>query len=283
MAKVDQSGPQSMWSGTRDKSEAARASRPPRSRYTLISVASVLTVLVLWWLITALELVDPLFVPTPASVWDAFTTALTDGYRGRGLLVHLAVSLQRMIVALLIAVVIAIPLGVLVGSNRRLEAALDPLINFYRVLPPLAYYPLLIMWMGISEIPKVTLLLLAAFPPIFIAVVQGVRNVSKGRLDAARSLGAGDRQVMRYVVLPSILPDVFTGFRVAVGFTYTTLVAAEMVAATVGIGWTVLDAGRYLQSDIVFMGIIVMGITGIVLDSLAKYAQRNLVPWQGKG
>lgn len=280
---VDQSGSGTMWSGSRYKLEAARANRTKSSQYHLISLTSVLTVLVLWWLITALDLVDPLFVPTPASVWDAFITALTDGYRGRGLLVHLAVSLQRILAALVLAVACAIPIGVLVGSSRRLEAALEPLINFYRVLPPLAYYALLIMWMGISEIPKVTLLFLAAFAPIFIAVVQGVRNVPKGKVDAARSLGASDRQVMRYVVLPSILPDVFTGFRVAVGFTYTTLVAAEMVAATVGIGWMVLDAGRYLQSDVVFMGIIVMGFTGIALDSLAKYAQRRVVPWQGKG
>ncbi|UYM07784.1 ABC transporter permease [Solicola gregarius] len=280
MAAVDQTG--TMWSGPRYKQEAAQK-RTGRSQYLLISVGSVLTVLILWWLITALDLVDPLFVPTPASVWDSFVTALTDGYRGRGLLVHLAVSLQRLFVALALAVVIAVPLGVLVGFSRRLEAALEPLINFYRVLPPLAYYPLLIIWMGISEVPKVTLLFLAGFAPLFISVVQGVRNVSKGRLDAARSLGASDRQVMRYVVLPSILPDLFTGLRVAIGFTYTTLVAAEMVAATVGIGWMVLDAGRYLQSDIVFMGIIVMGITGIALDSLAKYAQRRIVPWQGKG
>lgn len=281
MTAVDQSG--TRWSGPRYKQEAAAlARRDQRSRW-MISLGSVLTVLVIWWLITALELVEPLFVPTIGSVWDSFVSTLTDGYRGRGLLVHLGVSLQRMLVALLVAVALAVPLGVLVGFSRRLEAALEPLINFYRVLPPLAYYPLLIMWMGISEIPKVTLLMLAGFAPLFIAVVQGVRNVSKGRLDAARSLGASDAQVMRYVVLPSILPDVFTGFRVAVGFTYTTLVAAEMVAATVGIGFLVRDAGRYLQSDIVFMGIIVMGITGIALDSLAKYAQRRVVPWQGKG
>lgn len=252
-------------------------------RHLAISLSSVLGAVLIWWLITVTGLVKPLFVPSPASVWDAFVTTATDGYRGHSLVSHLGISLRRVFVAFVLATVIAVPLGILVGVSRKLEAALEPLINFYRVLPPLAYYTLLIIWLGIGEAPKVTLLLLAAFPPVFIAVIQGVRNVPAGRVNAARSLGANNRSVMRYVVLPSILPDFFTGLRVGIGFTYTTLVAAEMVAAESGIGWMVLDASRYLQSDIVFMGIIVMGITGVALDGLAKFAQTKVVPWQGKG
>lgn len=252
-------------------------------RHLLISAVSILSALLVWWLITATGLVKPLFVPSPVSVWQSFVSTLTDGYRGHSLLAHLAISLRRVFIAFVLAIIIAVPLGILVGVSRKLEAALEPLINFYRVLPPLAYYTLLIIWLGIGEAPKVTLLLLAAFPPLFIAVIQGVRNVPVGRINAALSLGANNRSVMRYVVLPSIMPDFFTGLRVSIGFTYTTLVAAEMVAAESGIGWMVLDASRYLQSDIVFMGIIVMGITGVALDSLAKLTQQKVVPWQGKG
>jgi taurine transport system permease protein len=251
-------------------------------RHLLISLVSILAVLLAWWLITVTGLVRPLFVPSPASTWDAFMRTLAEGYRGHDLLAHLAISLRRVFMAFIIAAVVAVPLGILVGVSRKLEAALEPLINFYRVLPPLAYYTLLIIWMGIGEAPKVTLLLLAAFPPIFIAVIQGVRNVPDGRVNAALSLGADNKAVMRYVVLPSIMPDFFTGLRVSIGFTYTTLVAAEMVAAESGIGWMVLDASRYLQSDVVFMGIIVMGITGVLLDALAKFMQVKMVPWQGK-
>jgi taurine transport system permease protein len=249
----------------------------------VISITSILVVLAVWWAVTALELIKPLFVPAPIDVWDSFVDTWTDGYRGETLYGHLGISMRRVFIAFVLAVLTAVPLGILVGVSRKLQAALEPLINFYRVLPPLAYYTLLIIWLGIGESPKVTLLLLAAFPPIFISVIQGVRGVSKGRIDAAMSLGASRRQVMRYVVLPSIMPDVFTGLRVSIGFTYTTLVAAEMVAAEAGIGWMVLDASRYLQSDVVFMGIIVMGVTGVVLDSLAKLLQRTVVPWQGKG
>lgn len=281
MSNGAEGGPATYTSGSSVRLEADRK-RTGGSHNWLISVSVIVAIVAVWWIITALDMVEPLFLPSPASVWEAFTRTLTDGYRERGLLVHLGVSLQRLLAALAMAIILALPLGVLVGFNRRLEAAIEPLINFYRVLPPLAYYPLLIAWMGISEIPKVTLLLLAAFAPLFISVVQGVHGVSKGRLDAARSLGASDRQVMRYVVLPAILPDVFTGFRVAIGFAYTTLVAAEVFAATVGIGFVARDGSRYQQTDVVFMAIIVMGITGVILDSLAKYAQRRFVPWQGK-
>lgn len=269
---------------------AAKAPPAPRAkrgmtawRRLMISVVSVGLVLFAWWLIAKLELVKPLFVPPPSNVWDAFTTTWTSGYRGHTVYAHLGISLLRVFTAFAVAIAVAVPLGLLVGVSRPLEAALEPLINFYRVLPPLAYYTLLIIWLGIGESPKVTLLMLAAFPPLFIGVVQGVRGVSKGRIDAALSLGANRGKVLRYVIFPSILPDLFTGIRVSIGFTYTTLVAAEMVAAESGIGWMVLDAQRYLQTQVVVMGIIVMGVTGVLLDSLAKAAQTRVVPWQGKG
>jgi taurine transport system permease protein len=248
-----------------------------------ITAAVVVGIVLVWWLITALHLVQPLFVPTPLATWDAFVTTLTDGYQGHSLVIHLLISVRRVAIAFAFAVLLAVPLGILVGASRRLEAALDPLVNFYRVLPPLAYYTILVIWLGIGETSKVTLLFLAGFAPIFIAVIDGVRGVPRDRIDAARSLGASGGQVLRVILLPSLLPSIFTGMRVALGFTYTTVVAAEMVAANSGIGWMVLDASRYLKSDIIFMGIIVMGITGVLLDAAVKYAARRIVPWQGKG
>jgi len=255
---------------------------PARLRSWVISAAAVLVAIFAWWLVTATGLVKPLFMPAPAAVWDAFVAASTEGYRGFLLWEHLAISLQRLFIAFLLALAIAVPLGMLVAASRTLETIVDPFVNFYRPLPPLAYYTLLVIWFGIGEQSKVLLLLLAAFPPLFIATVQGVRGVRRERIDAARSLGAGRAKTFRYVVFPSILPDIFTGIRVAVGFTYTTVVAAEMVAAKTGIGWLVLDASRFLQTSYVFMGIIVMGVTGILLDAIVKAAQRRAVPWLGR-
>jgi taurine transport system permease protein len=264
---------------------AVRSLKPTRAWLQRLAIAgaAVATVLFAWWLVTKLELVKPLFLPAPSAVWDAFVTANTDGYRGHLLWEHLAISLQRVTIAFFLALIIAVPLGMLVAASRTLETIVDPFVNFYRPLPPLAYYTLLVIWFGIGEMSKVLLLLLAAFPPLFIATVGGVRGVRRERIDAARSLGARGLKTLRYVVFPSILPDIFTGMRVAVGFTYTTLVAAEMVAARTGIGWLVLDASRFLQTAYVLMGIIVMGVTGILLDALVKAAQRRAVPWLGRG
>lgn len=256
--------------------------RPETVKHGSVSVAAVLVVFAAWWMVTTFGQVDPMFLPAPGAVWDAFVTASTEGYRGFLLWEHVAVSLQRVAVAFFGALVIAVPLGMLVASSRMLEAIVDPFVNFYRVLPPLAYYPLLVIWYGIGETSKVLLLLLAAFPPLFISVVSGARGVRRERIDAARSLGASRVKTLRYVIFPSILPDMFTGIRVAVGFTYTTLVAAEMVAARTGIGWLVLDASRFLQTNYVFMGIIVIGVTGMLLDAIVQAAQRRAVPWLGR-
>jgi taurine transport system permease protein len=272
--------------GARSAAPERRGARPREGRGRLgrlaLGAAAIGVVLLAWYLVARAALIKPLFLPSPGSVWDAFMTANTDGYRGYLLWEHVAISLQRVLIAFVLATLIAVPLGMLVASSRTLETIVDPFVNFYRPLPPLAYYTLLVIWFGIGERSKVLLLLLAAFPPIFIATVQGVRGVRRERIDAARSLGAGRRKTLRYVVFPSILPDVFTGMRVSIGFTYTTLVAAEMVAAKTGIGWLVLDASRFLQTSYVFMGIIVMGVTGILLDALVKAAQRRAVPWLGR-
>lgn len=243
----------------------------------------MLAILLLWWVVTAAGLVQPLYLPGPAAVWQAFIDTSVNGYNGVPLWEHLAISLRRVLVGFFLAVLAGVFLGVLVGFSKTLEALVEPIVNFYRPLPPLAYYTLLIVWLGIGESSKILLLFLAAFPIVFISTVGGVSGVRQERVDAARSLGASRWQILLHVVLPSVLPNVFTSMRVSISATYTTLVAAELVAAVSGIGWLVFNASRFLQMDIVFMGIIIIGITGVILDSLVKFAQRLFVPWLGKG
>jgi len=141
---------------------------------------------------------------------------------------------------------------------------------------------LLILWMGIDDGSKVTLLYLAAFAPIYIACVAAVNSVNQDYILSSRSLGASQKDVFIKIVLPACMPDIFTGLRTAMGFAYTTLVAAEMTAATSGIGWMVIDASRYLKSDVMFVGIIIMGITGILMDSGLLYLENKFIFWKGK-
>lgn len=248
----------------------------------ILTALTLVSVFLAWYAIARFRVVSELFVPHPALVWQAFVEILTEGYRGGTLLQHLLDSLYRVVVGFLLGVVTAVPLGLAIGYSSKVQAVFDPIIEFYRPLPPLAYYTLLVIWLGIENESKIALLYLAAFPPLSVSAMAGVKGVTSERVQGAQSLGASRWQVFRYVVFPSCLPDIFTGMRVSIGFTYTTLVAAEMVAATSGIGWMVLDASKFLRSDVIFMGNIVMGLTGIGLDRLIRVAERRVVPWKGK-
>ncbi|MCD8132493.1 MAG: ABC transporter permease [Clostridiales bacterium] len=247
-----------------------------------ISVITVVVILFAWWLVTKTGTFPEIIIPSPKSVWTSFVTIIQNGYKGYTLLQHLGTSLKRLGIAYLLVVVTAVPLGLLSGYISKIRAILEPIVEFYRPLPPLAYYTILVLWMGIGESSKLTLLYLAGFAPVYIACVAGVIRIKEDYINGAKTLGAGKGQIFFYVVFPAALTDVFTGLRTALGVEYTTLVAAEMVAAAKGIGWLVLDASNYLRSDIVFMGVILMGITGIVLDQLIRLAERKIVHWKGK-
>ncbi|MEB3100978.1 ABC transporter permease [Ferviditalea candida] len=249
---------------------------------TFITAGTIIAIFLLWFVISKLHLVNATFFPSPAQTWSAFQDILLNGYKGESLLYHLYNSLFRLFAAFFLAVITAVPLGLMSGYSSKIRAALDPIIEFYRPLPPLSYYTLLILWFGIENTSKIALLYLAAFAPIYLAAMSAVKGVSIDRLHSGESLGANKWQVFRYIIFPSCLPEIFTGMRTALGFAYTTLVAAEMVAAVSGIGWMVLDASKYLRSDIMFVGIIIMGITGILLDRLFRMIESKLIPWRGK-
>lgn len=248
-----------------------------RSTGVLVTVATLLA----WWLITEFGGVKPLFLPSPLDVASRFWSILIDGFAGSTLLEHTAISMARVFGAFLVATVIAIPLGILMGVNARIRGITDPFIEFYRPLPPLAYLPLIIIWLGIDETSKVVLIFLAMFAPIVISARAGVRSARVEQIHAAYSMGASKRQVIWNVILPAALPEILTGLRIAIGFGWTTLVAAEMVAAQSGLGFMVLNASEFLNTDIVIMGIIVIGVIALAFDFLMRFIERRLVPWKG--
>lgn len=256
---------------------------PKPSTESLFTGGTLLIIFVLWYLATHYQWVPELFVPSPLSVWRAFLEIQQTGYQGHTLLEHLASSFYRIIIGLGLAFVTAVPLGLLMGVSSKIRAIFDPLIEFYRPLPPLAYYTLLVLWLGIDNESKITLLFLAAFPPLCVSAAQAVKSVDPVLIRAARTLGGNNAQVFLHVILPGCLPGIFTGLRIAVGVTYSVLVAAEMVAATSGIGWMVLDAGKFLRSDVIFVGIIVMGVTGLLLDKVVRKLEKLATPWQSCG
>lgn len=248
----------------------------------IISVGTVIVILGIWFIATMLQWVDPKLVPSPQSVWIALIDIMGNGYKNYTLLQHLWASMERLLIAFIGAVFMAVPLGLASGYNSKIRAFFEPIIEFYRPLPPLAYYTLLVLWLGIENESKISLLFLACFAPIYISCVSAVIKIKEGYINSAYTVGASKLQIFIHVVFPACLPDIFIGLRTALGVAYTTLVSAEMVAANSGIGWMVLDASRYLRSDIIFLGIIIMGITGILLDGSIQLIEHKVVPWKGK-
>jgi taurine transport system permease protein len=246
----------------------------------VLTAGTVIGLFVLWTLLSRYKLVNPLFLPAPDVVWNSFLEVLTVGYQGKLLHEHMAASLGRIFAGYLTACLIGIPLGLLMGLSTRVKAVFDPIVEFYRPLPPLALYTLLVMWLGIGDASKVALLFLAALPPLSISAMQAARSIDIGHIRAAQMLGATPTQLFRHVFLPSCLPGICTGMRISLGFTYTVLVASEIVAATAGMGWMIWDASKFLLSDVVIMGLFVLGLTGLMLDWFIRQLERLITPWR---
>ena len=248
----------------------------------MLTLATIILILLVWFVVTNFGIANSKMVPTPQAVWNAFIDIIQNGYKNYSILQHLGASMERLFISFFFAALIAVPFGLASGYNSKIRAIFEPIIEFYRPLPPLAYYTLLVLWLGIGNESKITLLFLACFAPIYISCVSAVLKIKEDYINSAYTVGASKYQIFIHVILPSCLPDIFVGIRTAVGVAYTTLVAAEMVAAKSGLGWMVLDASNYLRSDIIFVGIIIMGITGILLDQFLRILEKKIVPWKGK-
>ncbi|MBC8050916.1 MAG: ABC transporter permease [Chitinophagales bacterium] len=255
--------------------------RPISLRITpgIISLISTITMLIAWFAVTKFGLANPLFLPGPSDVLAKLYEIAVEGYQGATLAEHLATSLGRILSGFGLACAVGIPLGIMMGLSRNTHAALNPLIEFYRPLPPLGIYTVLVMWLGIGEASKLALLFLAGLPGIIISTTQAVSNIDPIYVRAAKSLGATRRDLFWHIFLPAAGPTILTGMRISLGFTYTVLVAAEIVAATAGIGWMIWDAAKFLLSDVVIGGLFVLGITGVALDFVMRAAGRVVMPW----
>lgn len=264
-----------------DEGKAARAGARP-FKVVHLSIATLAVLLAVWWGVTAAGVIAPLFLPGPQAVFSQFIHVLTQGYVGSTLLQHLGASLARVFAALVAASAIAIPVGFAIGLSRVGRGILDPLLEILRPIPPLAYLPLVIIWFGIGEVSKVLVIGVAMLAPIALSTAAGVRSVAPDRIDAARALGAGPLQLLRYVVFPSALPDILTGVRIALGAGWTTLVAAELVAATRGLGFMIQSAAQFLVTDVVIMGILVIAGVAFLLEAIVRTVERVFVPWRGR-
>lgn len=251
---------------------ALRRGGPRLVRLIILPIALI----ALWEIFARLELINPIFFPMPSRIVAAAYQLLLDGELVR----NIADSLRRIAIANVVAIGIAVPLGFLMGLYRPFEDIMDGLINLVRPIPPLAWIPLAIVWFGLGEVSVAFITLISAFFAILLNTIAGVRAVDKSLVRAALSLGATRRVLITKVVLPATLPSLFNGFRIALGVSWMSIVAAELIASSSGLGFMINYYRELLRPDLIFVGMLSIGIIGFLMDRGLQWIERRLLPWR---
>ncbi|GAA2909568.1 NitT/TauT family transport system permease protein [Microbacterium keratanolyticum] len=243
-----------------------------KKRMLLLSTISVVAGIGIWWLLS----VSGFRLPTPVEVVVRAGELAADGTLGS----DIVASLTRVLIGFALGTAVAIPVGFLMGWYAWARGLIEPWIQFFRTIPPLAIIPLAIVLLGIGEEPKILVIFLAAFFSCVISTFQGVVNVDRTLINAARVLGSNDAGIFVRVVVPASVPFILVGMRVGLGAAWATLVAAELIAAQAGLGYRMQQAQLYYDLPTIFVGLIVIGVLGLVMDRLLLLAEKKLTKWQ---
>lgn len=244
-------------------------------RYWVLAAIGLIVPVLAWWAIANSGWVEKVFMPTPGSVWSR--TALW--WSEDNLLQDAGISIYRVTAGWLLSAVIAMPIGLLIGTFRPVQALLEPLTDFIRYMPAVAFIPLVMLWIGIDESSKIAIIFIGTFFQMILMVAEDVRRVPVAQVEAAQTMGANRRELMELVLLQSAKPALLDTLRITMGWAWTYLVVAELVAANSGLGYAILKAQRFLQTDKIFGGIIIIGLIGLVTDQLFRFAHRKAFPW----
>jgi NitT/TauT family transport system permease protein len=247
----------------------------PRAIYLATLLATVAALLALWSALSYGGVVNPLFLPSPTAVVDALVKMLANG----SLWGHMRASLTVILIGWALAVLVAVPLGIVMGSFRLFEAILEPLVNFFRYLPVSALIPLLILYIGIDVRERIAVIFIGTFFQLVLLVADVAAHVPHDLLDSAYTLGAKRRHALTHVLIPATLPGVMDNLRITIGWAWTYLVVAELVAAEQGLGYLILDSMRGLFVARIFVGLLTIGLLGFATDQLFKWLHRRLLPW----
>jgi NitT/TauT family transport system permease protein len=247
-------------------------------RYWLFAAVGLIAPLLAWWIVSNVGWVEKVFMPTPAAVWQRTVAWWTEDK----LLQDMAISIYRVTAGWALSAVIALPLGLLIGTFRPVQALLEPLTDFIRYMPAVAFIPLVMLWVGIDESSKIAIIFIGTFFQMVLMVAEDVRRVPAAQIEAAQTMGATRGEVIQLVLLQSAKPALLDTMRITMGWAWTYLVVAELVAANSGLGYAILKAQRFLQTDKIFAGIILIGLIGLITDQLFRLAHRKAFPWLHK-
>lgn len=246
-----------------------------RRSYGVLALLGLLGPLLAWSLLSAYSGVNAVFLPAPGAVVTRIGTwALEDDLLGDA-----SISTMRVVAGWALSALLAVPLGLLIGSWRAVQALLEPLTDFIRYMPAVAFIPLVMLWVGIDEGAKVAIIFIGTFFQMVLLVAEDVRRVPMAQIEAAQTMGATRLEVLDQVILPSAKPAILDTLRVTMGWAWTYLVVAELVAANSGLGFAILKAQRFLQTDKIFAGILLIGLIGLAIDQLFRLLHRKAFPW----
>lgn len=248
-------------------------------QFVAIAAAMFLGLLLLWWLATANGWVQPLFLTSPQSVWDTLVTAAKNGQ----LWDDIGVSAYRIGIGFLIATPLAIVFGTLVGCFRPFEAAIEPLVDFIRYMPVVAFVPLTIVWLGTSDVQKFVVIFIGTFFQQVLMIADNTRRVPRDYIDIGRSLGMGEWSIVARIVLPSTAPSIWDTMRITLGWAWTWVVLAEVVAASSGLGYRIILAERFFDTSTIIAYILVLGVLGLCTDQLMKLTGHRLFRYLSLG
>ena len=252
---------------------------PNRSRLTRIALilAPWCLMLLLWYGVRASGWISPALVPAPHEVWHKFVELSQDR-----LPFDVWMSTQRVFIGVTLGILLAVPVGFCLGWYQGVRSFIDPVINFFRALPPIALIPLVIVYFGIGEVAKTVILFYASFFAGVIVMYEGIAQISPIFVRVARTLGASDFEIFRKVIVPLTIPHILTAIRVALGVAWATLVASELIAAQQGLGAMIQNASSFFQLDIIYVGIICIGFIAMSMDLVLRMVSRRLVAWQDR-
>ncbi len=231
-----------------------------------------------WWLVTELGFVRPLFLPSPQAVVMEGWRQLSEGV----LVADASISIYRIVVGWLAATIVAVPIGILMGNYRIIEGSLEPLISTVRYMPVVALIPLSILWTGIGDAQKILILFLGTFFQQSLMIMDNVKNIDMNLIRAGQTLGFSNSEILRRIILPAASPGIWDTFRITIGWTWTYLVVAELVAASEGLGRRIMDAQRYLATDTILFGTLFIGLLGLLTDYVFKKSGQSLFRWNSQ-